>query len=59
MQDLAERIRAYAVQRMPGASEIEASGVDRIHGGASRETYRFVLRYREGGRTVEIGRAHV
>jgi aminoglycoside phosphotransferase (APT) family kinase protein len=38
---------------MPAASDVAASGVDRIHGGASRETYRFVLRYREGGRAVE------
>ena len=53
MQELADRITAYAAHRLPGASEVAASGVDRIHGGASRETYRFVLRYREGGREFE------
>jgi aminoglycoside phosphotransferase (APT) family kinase protein len=53
VQDLADRITAYAAHRMPGASDVVASGVDRIHGGASRETYRFVLRYRENGRPFE------
>jgi len=43
MEELAPRIAAYARHRLPGARDVEVSGVDRIHGGASRETYRFVL----------------
>jgi aminoglycoside phosphotransferase (APT) family kinase protein len=53
MQELAERIAVYAAHRMPHATDVSASHVDRIHGGASRETYRFRLRHREGGREVE------
>jgi hypothetical protein len=53
MQKLADRIAAYAAHRMPNASDVVASHVDRIHGGASRETYRFRLRHREGGREFE------
>jgi aminoglycoside phosphotransferase (APT) family kinase protein len=53
MQELAERIAAYAAHRMPHATDVAASHVDRIHGGASRETYRFRLRHREAGREVE------
>jgi aminoglycoside phosphotransferase (APT) family kinase protein len=53
MQELAERIAAYAAHRMPQATDVAASHVDRIHGGASRETYRFRLRHREAGREVE------
>ncbi|MFI5315404.1 MAG: phosphotransferase family protein [Myxococcota bacterium] len=53
MQELAERIAAYAAHRLPSATDVAASHVDRIHGGASRETYRFRLRWREGGREIE------
>jgi len=53
MQELADRIAAYAAHRLPGATDVAVSHVDRIHGGASRETYRFRLRWREGGREVE------
>ncbi len=53
MQELAERIAAYAAHRMPDATDVAASHVERIHGGASRETYRFRLRHREAGRLVE------
>jgi aminoglycoside phosphotransferase (APT) family kinase protein len=39
----------YIQGRLPDASEIEVSGLERISGGASRETYRFRLRYRQAG----------
>ena len=53
MQDLAARISAYAAHKLPHARDVVASDVDRIHGGASRETYRFKLRFREGERELE------
>jgi len=51
--ELAPRIAAYVRRRLPHARDVEVFDVDRIHGGASRETYRFVLRYRDGTQTVE------
>jgi aminoglycoside phosphotransferase (APT) family kinase protein len=53
MQELEPRIAAYAAHRMPHARDVRASGVERIHGGASRETFRFRLHWREGEREVE------
>lgn len=55
VEELGPRIAAYARHRMPEARDVEVDGVDRIHGGASRETFRFVLRYvpGEGGGRVE------
>ena len=53
MQELAPRIAAYAAHRMPNARDVTAFDVDRIHGGASRETYRFKLRFSDGARPVE------
>jgi aminoglycoside phosphotransferase (APT) family kinase protein len=51
---LEERLAAYVRQRMPDAADVRVSGLDRIHGGASRETYRFRLRTRSGnGEPVE------
>jgi aminoglycoside phosphotransferase (APT) family kinase protein len=50
---LAERIAAYARHRLPGARDVCVEGLDRIHGGASRETWRLRLRYRDGEREVE------
>jgi aminoglycoside phosphotransferase (APT) family kinase protein len=55
MQDLAERFARYAAHRMPEAGDLRASGLARIHGGASRETYRLRLHWREGGRERERG----
>jgi aminoglycoside phosphotransferase (APT) family kinase protein len=46
---LAERLAAYAAHRIPGAGEVRVEGLERIFGGASRETYRFGLRTSEGG----------
>lgn len=45
---LEPRLAAYIATKLPGAREIEVSALERISGGASRETYRFRLSYREG-----------
>jgi aminoglycoside phosphotransferase (APT) family kinase protein len=56
---MARRVRPRApTRRVPrgaprGAERVEVSGLERIHGGASRETSRFVLRYEQDGRRVE------
>jgi len=50
---LAEGFAAYVAHRCPDAREIEVDGLARIHGGASRETYRLRLRCRRGGRAEE------
>jgi aminoglycoside phosphotransferase (APT) family kinase protein len=49
MTDLAERFAAYAARRLPEARGVRVSGLDRIPGGASRETYRLVLHSEEAG----------
>jgi aminoglycoside phosphotransferase (APT) family kinase protein len=49
-----DRIAAYIAGRMPSAREVAVHGLDRISGGASRETYRLRLSYRNGaGEAVE------
>jgi aminoglycoside phosphotransferase (APT) family kinase protein len=53
VSDLALRLAAYLAPRLPGAEGVEVSGLERIHGGASRETSRFVLRFQRGGERVE------
>src|SRR5688572_14354786 len=50
--ELAERLQAYVASRLPRAEDVTVSNLDRIFGGGSRETYRFVVTYREGGRDV-------
>ncbi len=46
---LEERLAAYAATRLPGAEDVRVVDLDRIFGGASRETYRFALHWREAG----------
>ena len=46
---LEPRLAAYIAARMPEASQVEVSALERISGGASRETYRFRLAWRQGG----------
>ena len=48
---LESRVAAYIATRMPDASGIVVANLQRISGGASRETYRFRLTYAQGGRT--------
>ena len=49
MSDLAERFAAYAARKLPGAQAVRVSGLDRIPGGASRETYRLALHFERDG----------
>ncbi len=44
-----ERIAGYIATRLDGASAVEIDQLSRITGGASRETYRMRLRYRDAG----------
>jgi aminoglycoside phosphotransferase (APT) family kinase protein len=53
VSDLERRLAAYLTPRLGAARDVEVSGLERIHGGASRETSRFVLRYEQDGRSVE------
>ncbi|MFI4966359.1 MAG: phosphotransferase family protein [Caulobacterales bacterium] len=46
---LEPRVAAYIATRLPEASDIAVSALERISGGASRETYRFKLTYRQDG----------
>ncbi len=49
MSELERRLAAYIAGRMPEASEVQVSDLDRISGGASRETSRFIVHWNEGG----------
>jgi aminoglycoside phosphotransferase (APT) family kinase protein len=53
VHELTPRITAYLQSRLPRAKDVEALGVERIHGGASRETYRLRLSYSEGSQRIE------
>jgi aminoglycoside phosphotransferase (APT) family kinase protein len=48
--ELAARLETYVASRLPQADAVVVSNLDRIFGGGSRETYRFSVSYREGGR---------
>src|SRR6187551_3352871 len=50
--ELVDRLQAYVATRLPHAQDVVVSSLDRIFGGGSRETYRFEVSYREGGRPV-------
>lgn len=50
---LAPRVAAYLSAKMPAASDVAVEAMERISGGASRETYRFLARWTEGGRPFE------
>jgi aminoglycoside phosphotransferase (APT) family kinase protein len=47
VSDLAARFADYARERMPGATDIRVEDLERIFGGASRETWRLRLGYRD------------
>lgn len=53
MQSIEERFSRYAAHRLTAARDVRADSFARIHGGASRETYRLRLRYSEHGREHE------
>lgn len=50
---LEPRVAAYLASKMPGAADVAVEGMERISGGASRETYRFRARWRERGEQRE------
>jgi aminoglycoside phosphotransferase (APT) family kinase protein len=50
LDDLARAFARYAAHRMPEASEVRVDNLRRVHGGASRETYRLTLAWRAEGR---------
>jgi aminoglycoside phosphotransferase (APT) family kinase protein len=52
---LAPRIETFLGSRLPGATDIAVSGVYRIPGGASRETWSFDATWRENGAAVSRG----
>jgi aminoglycoside phosphotransferase (APT) family kinase protein len=52
MAELDSRLADYISSVLPKAQALRVEGLERIFGGASRETYRFVLRYEEQGEAV-------
>lgn len=50
---LEPRLAAYLAAKMPAAADVAVEGLERIAGGASRETYRFRARWTEGGAARE------
>jgi aminoglycoside phosphotransferase (APT) family kinase protein len=52
MRELGDRIATYLAHRWPQATEVAVEKIERIFGGASRETYRVAVCYREGDSRV-------
>ena len=52
MRELGDRIATYLAHRWPQATEVAVEEIERIFGGASRETYRVAVCYREGDSRV-------
>ncbi len=57
MDSIAERLTRYLAHRMPQARDLEITHFARIHGGASRETYRAAVRWMEDD--LERGRGMI
>jgi aminoglycoside phosphotransferase (APT) family kinase protein len=55
VQDLPERVARYLAERKPEWRDIRVTRLARIHGGASRETYRFGVGFLEDGVARERG----
>ena len=55
MTDLSVRLATYIAAKLPEARHVRVEGLERIHGGASRETYRFRLLYTGPSGDVERG----
>ena len=55
MTDLSSRLATYIAAKLPEARDVRVEGLERIHGGASRETYRFRLLYAGSSGDVERG----
>jgi aminoglycoside phosphotransferase (APT) family kinase protein len=56
MCDIARRLTGYLQGKLPDAGEIVVSGLERISGGASRETYRLRASYGGGHRALILRR---
>jgi aminoglycoside phosphotransferase (APT) family kinase protein len=50
-----DKLTAYLRHRMPDAADLAVENIARIAGGASRETWSFDARWRDGSETVERG----
>jgi aminoglycoside phosphotransferase (APT) family kinase protein len=50
---LQARLQIYLRGRLPGAQGLKVEDLERIFGGASRQTWRFRLTYSEGGQAIE------
>lgn len=55
MEAIAKGFANYLEAKVPEARNVAVSRVQRIHGGASRETYRLTVAYEAGGEAVERG----
>lgn len=49
MQRIADGFARYLAEKIPGAADVRVTDVFRIHGGASRETYRLAAAWRQDG----------
>lgn len=52
MEELAKKFAEYLQHKMPHVSDVEVRDLSRIHGGASRETYRLMGHWVEEGAVV-------
>ena len=50
---LEPRVARYIATKLPDAADVAVDALERISGGASRETYRFRLRYNQAGQAHE------
>jgi aminoglycoside phosphotransferase (APT) family kinase protein len=53
MKELEKKTAAYIAKKLPAARDVRVDGMQRIHGGASRQTYRLRLTYTEKGQERE------
>ena len=53
MTNLSERFARYVAHQWPEVTDIRVEDLTRVHGGASRETYRLRLKYQRNGAPEE------
>ena len=53
MKRLTERLETYIATQIVGAESIDVNNLNQIHGGGSRQTYRFIYRYQIGTEPYE------
>lgn len=53
MEELKKNFAAYLEHKMPSVTDVEIIDLNRIHGGASRETFSLTARWIEEGKVVE------